>query len=103
MALPRSVTVLGDKIRVLQVDAKTMKYEAQDDTAIGLALLLENKILILKNLPEKEKPRVLTHEIVHFILYKTCSNVSISAEMEEVLCQVIATTFGQMDLRFKKR
>ena len=48
MALPRSVTVLGDKIRVLQVDAKTMKYEAQDDTAIGLALLLENKILILK-------------------------------------------------------
>jgi len=101
MKIPKRITVLGDVITVHQVDDKTIKKVAGEHDILGLAMLLEGKILLLKTLSNKEKHRVLIHEICHFVMYKTAANIGISGELEEVVCQSFSTAFAQLGLNFK--
>ena len=95
MRLPRSVTVLGDKIAIIEVTDKQMApYCEPDEDILGLALLLENKILILKDIPHKEKLRVVSHELFHIVIYKMGLRPNPTAE--EVFCQAFAIAHAQL-------
>lgn len=97
MRLPKIVRVLGDKIRIQEVSSEVLeKFAGKDEDILGLALLLEGRILILKTIPFAEKRRVLYHEIFHFVLYKTAVSVGLHPLAEETLCQSFAATHCQL-------
>lgn len=95
--IPKKVSILGEIIEIKQVSEESFKqYTAKGEEILGLALLLERKILILSTIPETQKKNVLAHEIFHFMLYQSGASQSISPEIEEVLCQTFSKLYFQL-------
>jgi len=100
MSVPRSVVILGDKISVKQASAQAMaNYEEAGEDVLGLALLLEDSVLIRADAPSAYKKKILAHEIFHLACFKSGISQSINSSTEESLCQL----FSQLYFQLKKQ
>lgn len=97
MRLPKSVTIMGDKVTVRQATPSEMAtYEDQSEDVLGLALLLEESILVRSDAPNSYKKKILAHEIFHIACFKSGVSQSISASTEESLCQLFSQIYFQL-------
>lgn len=97
--LPRSITVMGDKIAVKEALRGIQAFEDEHSEVMGLAFILEDLILIRKDLPERAKPKVLAHEITHIAMAKNGIDQYLTREQQEVICQM----FSQLYFELKKQ
>lgn len=98
MAIPKKLRIFGvdHKVTVsdkLPVDAKEL---GMSEDLMGLAWVLEDKIWINKSIPGQSQTKVLLHEAVHHLLYKSGVSQSVPAELEEVLCQLFAHLYTEL-------
>lgn len=97
VALPRHLAVLGDVVKIKQAETKAFSiYEEANEDILGLALVLEDSILIRKDVPESHKRKILAHEIFHIVCYKSGISQSIPAGIEENLCQLFSQIYFQL-------
>lgn len=94
--LPNKITVMGEKIAVKQSLKLLEQFETASDEVLGLALILEDTIIIRKDIPEKSKPRVLVHEAAHHAMHKNGIDQYLSREQQEVLCQMISGLYFEL-------
>ena len=94
--IPRSITVMGDKIAVKQTVKAIEALETGDTEIMGLAFILEDLILIRKDLPTKAKPKVLVHEITHLAMHKNGIDQFLTKEQQEVVCQMVSHLYFEL-------
>ena len=97
MRIPKSVVILGDRISVKQAAAGEMaNYEEAGEDVLGLALLLEDTILVRADAPNHYKKKILAHEIFHLACFKSGISQSINSSTEESLCQLFSQIYFQL-------
>ena len=94
--IPRQITVMGDKIAVKQTVKAIEALETGDTEIMGLAFILEDLILIRKDLPAKAKPKVLAHELCHIAMHKNGIDQFLTKEQQEVLCQMFSHLYFEL-------
>jgi hypothetical protein len=95
--MPKTIKIMGERVTVsLAGDAQFAKYSDSPQEILGLAVLLEKKILLRRGLSPDTLKKVLAHEIFHFILYESGVSQGISGEIEEVLCQAFSRAYFEM-------
>ena len=94
--IPRQITVMGDKIAVKQTVKAIEALESGDTEIMGLAFILEDLILIRKDLPAKAKPKVLVHEIAHLAMHKNGIDQFLTKEQQEVICQMVSHLYFEL-------
>lgn len=94
--IPRQVTVMGDKVVIKQTVKAIEALESGETEIMGLAFILEDLILIRKDLPAKAKPKVLGHELFHIYLHKIGLDQYLTKEQQEVLCQTFTHAYFEL-------
>jgi len=85
--IPKTVSILGLKYKVKQVNQKQIEKIYQG--AIGVCVPSEESIYILKTLSPNIKRRVLCHEIGHAFLERIGADQMLNANENEIMAQSI--------------
>ncbi len=79
--LPKTIEILGYTLKVEEVD----KFE--NENHLGLCLITDHCLRVLKSLPQQEKWATLYHEIAHFVIWKMTSSDK-DQMTEEDICKL---------------
>lgn len=97
MAMPKKIEILGEQVSVCLRDESFIgKLFSNPEEILGLAILLESKIIINKSVPHGHRKKVLAHEVFHFALMQSGISQSLTPELEECLCQTFASLYFQL-------
>lgn len=99
--MQKQITILGRTFEVRQVTRKQMtsiykKKSGDSGYPDGLLSYDARIIYIRTELPAREKRLTLYHEVVHAALRVSGANMTISQEVEEVICETVANAFSDL-------
>lgn len=94
MSLPKSVNVLGKKIKISHKIPVKYKSEINKDNYLGLFFSELGQIWINDKCDDKTMNAILIHEICHAVLSRVGADLVISSEMNEVVCESMANFFS---------
>jgi Zn-dependent peptidase ImmA (M78 family) len=101
MKRPKSVTILGRKFTVKEVEQKEVEKHIGPGAVAGINYT-ERLILISKGFDDFDYRVSIMHEVTHAVLHTIGLDQTISDHIREILCESMANGFNDLYLSMKK-